>query len=112
MVAIESEQRAATRDEILSAFGFAPGATISGLAYNGRFVDASGETIVSLDPTTGRALACVQTPSRDEYDAAIKANQAAFDRWRQVPAPRRGEIVRQLGEVFRQRKEDLARLIA
>jgi aldehyde dehydrogenase (NAD+) len=112
MVAVETRRHAGLSAQILSAFGFAPGATLSGLAYDGRFVEASGELVDTLDPTTGQVLARVRTPTRAEYDAAIAAAQAAFTRWRQVPAPRRGEVVRQLGEIFRHRKEDLARLIS
>src|ERR687885_389772 len=107
-----SAVRASTVAEILSAFGLEPGATISGVAAGGRFLPGAGEGVESLDPTTGELLARVRTPSQAEYDAAVRAAEQAFSTWRQVPAPRRGEIVRRLGEKFRARKEDLARLIS
>src|ERR671933_1219868 len=107
-----SAVRASTVAEILSAFGLEPGATISGVAAGGRFLPGAGEVVESLDPTTGELLARVRTPSQAEYDAAVRAAEQAFNTWRQVPAPRRGEIVRRLGETFRARKEDLARLIS
>ncbi len=112
MVAVATSERVAQVSQILSSFGFSTGGTLSGYAYDGEFQDASGEVIDTLDPTTGEVLARVRTPSQVEYDRAVAAAVAAFDRWRKVPAPRRGEVVRQLGDRFRARKEDLARLIA
>jgi aldehyde dehydrogenase (NAD+) len=112
MVAVETQRRADIATHILSAFNFAPGCSLSGLAYNGRFVDGGGEVVETLDPTTGQVIADIQTPTQEQYDAAVTAAVNAFERWRSVPAPRRGEIVRRLGEVFRERKEDLARLIS
>src|SRR5438309_9910257 len=116
MIATPIETSSATRasavSEILSAFGLEPGTTISGVAAGGHFLHGSGDVVESLDPTTGSLLAQVRTPSEAEYDEAVRAAEQAFSTWRQVPAPRRGEIVRRLGETFRARKEDLARLIS
>jgi aldehyde dehydrogenase (NAD+) len=54
-------------------------------------------------------LGTIQSASQADFDQAVDAADRAFmGRWREVPAPRRGEIVRRLGEAFRQRKEDLA----
>jgi aldehyde dehydrogenase (NAD+) len=98
---------------ILSAFGLAPGGPVSGVAFGGRFLDEpTGPAVESLDPTTGRVLAQVRTASPRDYDAAAQSACAAFERWRRVPAPRQGEIVRRLGDAFRARKADLARLIS
>jgi L-aminoadipate-semialdehyde dehydrogenase len=107
MVAVETQRRA----DILSAFGIEVASTVSGIAFGGAFADGQGELIETFDPTTGQVLARVQTPNQVDFDRAVNAAQEAFARWRNLPAPRRGEIVRQLGNVFRQRKEDLARLI-
>jgi aldehyde dehydrogenase (NAD+) len=86
---------------------------VSGVAYAVEFVDGpSGEAIASLDPTTGETLGTVWCAGEPDYERAVQSAQAAFERWRTVPAPRRGEIVRHLGDAFRQRKEDLARLIS
>jgi hypothetical protein len=103
MVAVQTHRRAELAAEILATFGFTPGATLSGVAFGGRFADARGEVIETFDPTTGHRLAQVGTPNASDYDAAERAAQSAFDRWRRVPAPRRGEIVRRLGEIFRER---------
>jgi aldehyde dehydrogenase (NAD+) len=104
--------REAEVKRILAAFGITPGATLSGVAAGGRFVrEPQGPLLETYDPTTGKVIASVRTASREDYEQASKSARAAFERWRLVPAPRRGEIVRRLGEVFRERKEDLARLI-
>lgn len=112
MVAVATAERATYVSEILSAFGFSAGCALDGLAFGGAFHEASGEVIDTLDPTSGEVLARVRTPNTPEYERAIRAAVAAFEQWRRVPAPRRGDIVRQLGDRFRERKEDLARLIA
>jgi aldehyde dehydrogenase (NAD+) len=104
--------RVARAKEILGAFGLEPGGFAPGVAAGGRFVrEPKGRPLESYDPTTGRVIGTVRTATREEYEAASKAARAAFERWRLVPAPRRGEIVRLLGQRFRERKEDLARLI-
>ena len=107
MVAAPSAARAG---RVLAALGF-DGLT-SGVAYGGRFVSAGGELIETLDPSTGEVLARVQAATADDYSAAVQAAQRTFAAWRSVPAPRRGEIVRRLGEAFRQHTEPLARLIS
>jgi aldehyde dehydrogenase (NAD+) len=107
-----SAARASAVAQILSAFDLEPGTTISGVAADGQFLQGGGGVVESLDPTTGGLLARIRTPSQADYDTAVRAAEQGFSTWRQVPAPRRGEIVRRLGEKFRTRKEDLARLIS
>ncbi len=98
---------------ILAAFGLTAGSTVSGVAYEGRFTSApAGETLETYDPTTGEVLAHVRTAGRPDVARVAAEAQKAFERWRLVPAPQRGEIVRRLGDAFRRRKEDLALLIS
>ena len=116
-MAVVSEVAIRARDAevraILGAFGMEPGATVPGSAHGGEFVAGpGGPEIETFDPTSGAPLVRVRTASAGDLAAAAQAGQAAFERWRLVPAPRRGEIVRRLGEAFRARKEDLARLIS
>jgi aldehyde dehydrogenase (NAD+) len=68
--------------------------------------------LVSENPATGQPLGSVPATSAAEYAAAVTAAGAAFLRWRELPAPRRGEIVRQLGEAFRREKAALGRLVS
>ena len=106
----EAQARA---DAILSAFGIAAGGTVSGAAHGGAFVPSpSGPELKTFNPASGEVLASISTAGLDDLAAASEATQEAFLRWRMVPAPRRGEIVRRLGDAFRERKEDLARLIS
>ncbi|MFC3067695.1 L-piperidine-6-carboxylate dehydrogenase [Phenylobacterium soli] len=62
-------------------------------------------------PVTGETIAQVQDTSAERVQAAIEAAHAAFLTWRNVPAPRRGELVRLLGEELRGAKADLGRLV-
>ena len=77
MVAVQTHRRAELTAEILSTFGFTPGATLSGVAYGGTFVHANGEVVETLDPTTGRPLAQIRTPDPSNYDAAARAAHSA-----------------------------------
>ncbi len=94
--------------EILEALGVAgenPG------AFNGSWLKGTGPVLSSVDPSTGEALASIKTATREEYNSVVAAAAAGFDEWRLWPAPRRGEIVRQLGLELRRHKEELGRLV-
>jgi aldehyde dehydrogenase (NAD+) len=108
---VAADRGAAVR-QILSAFGLTPGGTTSGAAWGGRFAEPQGPELETVDPTTGSLLARVRTAGAGDAAAAVAAAGAAFERWRLVPAPRRGEVVRRLGDAFRARKEELARLVS
>src|SRR5262249_35888759 len=100
-------------EAILGAFDLRAGGVISGVAADGQFLtEPSGPLLDTFNPATGAVLARIRTAGLADYAAASSAARAAFERWRLVPPPSRGEIVRQLGEAFRRRKEDLARLIS
>ncbi|GAB4023449.1 L-piperidine-6-carboxylate dehydrogenase [Spirosoma koreense] len=70
------------------------------------------KTIDSYSPADGQLIGRVIGSSRADYDRVIETAQAAFVQWRQVPAPRRGEIVRQMGEQFRHYKRELGTLVS
>ena len=74
------------------------------------FAGSSG-ALVSLNPATAEPLGSVGTATRRQYDAAVVAAEEAFLRWRLVPPPKRGEIVRQIGEALRRQKHDLGLLV-
>ncbi|MHC4393722.1 MAG: L-piperidine-6-carboxylate dehydrogenase [Planctomycetota bacterium] len=73
---------------------------------------ASGELIESRSPTTGEVIAKVRLATREDYERTVVAAQDAFTRFRTLPAPKRGEIVRQLGEAMRELKDPLGKLIS
>lgn len=74
---------------------------------------ASGaKTIDSFSPVNGNKIASVQVATAEDYEKVMKTAEQAFLTWRNVPAPKRGEIVRQLGEALRVHKEDLGALVS
>ncbi len=68
--------------------------------------------LVSLNPATGQPIATVIQADVDAYEKVMAEAVAAFASWRMVPAPRRGEIVREIGDELRTKKEALARLVS
>src|SRR5262249_60509475 len=78
----------------------------------GEWVEAeSGERFESLVPATGETLASFPRSGAADVDRAVAAAKAAFEEWRLVPAPRRGEIVFRLAELLRARKAELTDLM-
>jgi len=78
----------------------------------GDWIDApGGEELVSINPSTGSPLATVKTASRADYDRVVARAESAFKKWRLLPAPKRGEVVRRLGDVLREHKADLGLLV-
>ncbi|MBT8185801.1 MAG: aldehyde dehydrogenase family protein, partial [Eudoraea sp.] len=73
---------------------------------------SSGELIVSTSPVDGALIGKVQGTSDKDYDKVISTAQNAFLSWRLVPAPQRGEVVRQFGEKLRELKEPLGKLVS
>lgn len=69
------------------------------------------DTISSQTPIDGSHIADTTITKRKEYDQVVETAQEAFKEWRMVPAPKRGEIVRQIGLELRKHKEDLGRLV-
>ena len=72
----------------------------------------SGPALDVLTPVDGSRLATVQQVTAEEYDAIVDRAHEAFLKWRTMPAPRRGEIVRQLGNKLREKKDDLGALVS
>jgi aldehyde dehydrogenase (NAD+) len=78
----------------------------------GSFVDTSGPEIVSENPATEQPIAAVRATRRDDYETVMAKAISRFAEWRVRPAPKRGEVVRRLGELLRQHKEPLGELIS
>jgi aldehyde dehydrogenase (NAD+) len=74
--------------------------------------NTTGALIDSYSPVDGKLIASVKSATASDYDRVIKTAQAAFLEWRQIPAPKRGEIVRQLAERIRLYKEPLGKLVS
>jgi aldehyde dehydrogenase (NAD+) len=96
--------------EILEQLGIAE--VNSGVFADAWVAEPSGGEIVSVNPATGEPIARVLAASEADYDAAVEAAVRAFASWRAVPAPKRGEIVRQIGNALREKKEALGALVS
>lgn len=70
-----------------------------------------GDDLVVTTPIDGSVIARLKVDSAESADQKIAASVEAFKKWRDVPAPRRGELVRLFGEKLRERKEELAQLV-
>lgn len=79
--------------------------------FNGCKWEASGDIITSINPSTGMELAKIQLGSLGDYNKCVKNMHLAKKDWMSTPPPIRGDIVRQIGNVVRSKKEDIARLI-
>jgi len=78
---------------------------------DGWIDDKSGAELISYNPSTGEPIAKVIQATPASYDKVVKAAQSAFVTWRETPAPKRGQVVRNLGEAVRQLKEPLGELV-
>ncbi len=77
---------------------------------DGRWVDSSsGGTFDDTDPASGELIATVTKSTTGDVDLAVEAAHRAFDAWRLLPAPKRGEILYRAGEIMLARKDELAR---
>ncbi len=72
---------------------------------------AAGPVLLSRSPGTGAPLARVAQAGTEQYEHAMRAAQAAFARWSALPAPKRGEIVRQFGDALRAKRDLLGDLV-
>ena len=80
--------------------------------YAGGSWSGSGEEVVSVNPANNKPIAKVKVGSVADYQACVKAMEVEKVQWMKTPAPVRGEIVRQIGEAFRRKKEPLGLLIS
>lgn len=83
-----------------------------GVATGTQWLKGSGEKIDSFSPADGKLIASVVGCDKKNYDAVVKQAQTAFEVWKMYPAPKRGEIVRQIGEALRKYKEPLGHLVS
>lgn len=81
--------------------------TSTGTSFFGK-----GKYISSYSPTDGQKIADVQETTPEEYEEVLRKSQEANLTWRNIPAPKRGEIVRQLGNKLRKYKDPLGKLVS
>ncbi|MBI2257393.1 MAG: aldehyde dehydrogenase family protein [Flavobacteriia bacterium] len=83
-----------------------------GASTGSYWLHTRGEKVDSYSPVDGKLIASVSSASESDYEALVLKANEAFKEWRLVPAPKRGEIVRQLGDKIRKYKTALGTLVS
>jgi len=79
--------------------------------FAGEWLEAGGETVDVINPATGESLATATLASVDNYDRVVSNSVETYERWRQLPAPKRGDYIRRLGNALRENIEALGALV-
>ena len=93
--------------EILKPLGIE---AVNAGAFNGEWF-AGGKELSVITPIDGSEIARVRRASAEDYERVASKAQSAFEDWRMIPPPKRGEVVRQLGNALREVKPALGRLV-
>jgi len=96
--------------ETLARLGIEP--VNSGACFGPWIEQPSGGELVSYSPNDGSPIAGVRMASAADYERVVSSAVEVFERWRMYPAPKRGEIVRQIGDELRRAKDDLGALVS
>ena len=83
-----------------------------GTSTGREWIAAKGPALESWSPVDGQRIAVVTSTDKESYEKVVKTAQQAFPHWRLWPAPRRGEVVRQIGEALRREKSALGQLVS
>lgn len=83
-----------------------------GAATGSEWIKASGQVIDSYSPVDNAIIGGISSVNRENYDAVVSKAEEAFAEWRMWPAPKRGEVVRQIGDALRKYKEPLGQLVS
>jgi aldehyde dehydrogenase (NAD+) len=97
-------------ESVLNIFNIQP--INNGASTGQNWMDTTGAKIDSYSPVDGKLIASVKSATPTDYNVIIETAQSAFIEWRKIPAPKRGEIVRQLAERIRFYKEPLGKLVS
>ncbi|WP_234734894.1 L-piperidine-6-carboxylate dehydrogenase [Tellurirhabdus bombi] len=85
---------------------------MSGTSTGVAFWHSTDRLIDSYSPVDGKLMAQIHPTTEDDYNKVVETAREAFLEWRTIPAPKRGEIVRQMGDQFRQYKKELGALVS
>lgn len=83
-----------------------------GVSTGTQWISGKGNTIESYSPVDGKLIGTVVSADEASYKQVMTAATKAFEEWRMMPAPKRGEIVRQIGDALREQKEPLGQLVS
>ncbi len=84
----------------------------SGVSTGIKWLKAGGPVIESISPVDGKLIGKVSSATAADYEKVVKKAEEAFLVWRMMPAPKRGEIIRQMGKAFRKHKDSLGALVS
>ena len=84
----------------------------AGTSTGAQWLPSKMPSLESFSPVDGKCIATVTPTDKEGYEAVVNTARAAFAAWRLWPAPRRGEVVRQIGEALRQHKTSLGKLVS
>jgi aldehyde dehydrogenase (NAD+) len=84
----------------------------NGAATGAVWFQTTGTPIDSYSPVDGKLIAKINQGTAADYEKIMQTATAAFVKWRKIPAPQRGEVVRQIGNALREQKEDLGMLVS
>ncbi len=82
-----------------------------GASTGSKWLTTKGKMNESVSPVNNKLIASVQSATLEDYETIVKKAEEAFKVWREIPAPQRGEVVRQIGNKLREHKEDLGYLV-
>jgi len=99
-------------DALLKSLGLTQTNAGTWSGNGGWLDDASASVIESINPSTGEVIACVRSTTPAQYEQVMASAAAAARAWRAVPAPKRGEAVRLMGEELRKYKSELGSLVS
>jgi aldehyde dehydrogenase (NAD+) len=83
-----------------------------GTSTGNNWIDTGMDYISSFSPADGELIGKVQITNKESYEAVVSKAQEAYKTWRNMPAPQRGEIVRQIGNALREVKAELGKLVS
>ncbi|MCX6208397.1 MAG: aldehyde dehydrogenase family protein, partial [Bacteroidetes bacterium] len=86
--------------------------TNQGVSTGTQWLESQGTLIESYSPVDGKLIGKVVATNAASYQKVMATATKAFEEWRMVPAPKRGEIVRQIGDALREQKEPLGQLVS
>ena len=84
----------------------------NGVSTGTNWLSTTGKVLESYSPVDGKLIGKVQSAATEDYNKVITTAKNAFAEWRNWPAPKRGEIVRQIGDALRLQKEALGQLVS
>src|SRR5215471_9607785 len=83
-----------------------------GVSTGNEWIKSSGQKIESFSPVDGKLIGSIVCGDKSNYDQMMNKATEAFHQWRTVPAPKRGDVVRQVGDALREKKVALGKLVS